>query len=85
MDKKVKELCLEYIDCLGVELNMTLEQILIPTFHKEDDKSLQVDIRDMRRKCDKLKMLAEYSDITEDVFELILEIGYIQGKAVYKK
>jgi hypothetical protein len=64
---------------------MTLEQIIIPTFHKENDKSLQVDIQDMRRKCDKLKASAEYSDITEDVFELILEIGYIQGKAVYKK
>ena len=85
MDKKIKELCLEYIECLKVELDMTLEQIIIPTFHKENDKSLQVDIRDMRRKCAKLQALAEYSDITEDVFELILEIGYIQGKATFKK
>lgn len=85
MDKKIKELCLEYIECVKVELDTMVEKILMPTFHKEDDKSLQADIQDVRRKCDRLKALSEYSDIAEDMFDLILEIGYIQGKAIYKK
>lgn len=85
MDKKVKELCQEYIDCVEVEIDTTLEKIIIPTFHKEDDKSLQASIQEIRRKCNKLKVLSECLDVSEDVFELILEIGYIQGKATFKK
>ena len=85
MNKKVKELCLEYIKCVKVEIDTMLEKIIMPTFHNENDKSLQADIQDMRRKCDKLEMLAEYSDISEDIFDLILAVGYIQAKAMFKK
>jgi endonuclease III len=85
MDKKVKELCQEYIECIKVGLDTMLEKIIIPAFHKEDDSEIQDAIKKIRFECDRLKALMEYTDITEELFDLIQEVGFIQAKAIYKK
>ena len=85
MDKKIKELCKEYIECIKVEIDTMLEKIIIPTFHKEDDLEIQDAIKKIRFECNRLETLIEYTDITEELFGLIQEVGYIQAKATFKK
>lgn len=85
MDKKVKELYQGYIECVKVEVESMLEKIILPTYHKEDDLEIQVEIQKIRFECDSLKVLMKYKDITEELFDLIKEVGYIQAKAMFKK
>ena len=85
MNKKNTELYQEYIESVKIEVDSMLEKIILPTYHKENDLEIQDAIQKIRFECDRLKMLMEYTDITEDLFNLIKEVGYIQAKAMFKK